>query len=101
MEAYVRHGSLVESLGAPRVFAHDIGTLRGFGDIIHQVPEIRKYDRSTAIARAEDVVFLRSAPDKAYLQWLSEVGLGSKNIIVLRGREDVTLPERIMKNGIF
>ena len=99
MEAYVRHGSFVESLGAPRVFAHDIGTLRGFGDIIQQVPGIRKYDRTTAIARPDDVVFLKSAPDKTYLQWLGEVGLGSKNIVVINGREDVSLPERIMKNG--
>ncbi|MHA2027169.1 MAG: hypothetical protein ACW98U_14805, partial [Candidatus Thorarchaeota archaeon] len=95
----VRHGSLVESLGGPRVFAHDIGTLRGFGDIIQKVPGIRKYDRATAIARAEDVVFLKSAPDIAYLQWLGEVGLGSKNIVVISGREDMSLPERIMRNG--
>ena len=99
MEEYTRHGSLVESLGTPRVFAHDIGTLRGFGDIIHKVPGIRKYDRATAIARPEDVVFLKSAPDTAYLQWLGEVGLGSKNIVVIRGREDMSLPERIMRNG--
>ncbi|MHA2236612.1 MAG: hypothetical protein ACXABH_14885, partial [Candidatus Thorarchaeota archaeon] len=99
MEAYVRHGSLVESLEGPRVFAHDIGTLRGFGDIMHQVSGIRKYDRATAIARPEDVVFLKSTPDKAYLQWLGDVGLGSKNIVVISGREDMSLPERIMKNG--
>ncbi|MBY8998125.1 MAG: hypothetical protein KGD60_10355, partial [Candidatus Thorarchaeota archaeon] len=52
-----------------------------------------------AIARPEDVVFLKSAPDKAYLQWLGEVGLGSKNIVVISGRDDMSLPERIMKNG--
>jgi hypothetical protein len=99
MEAYIRHGSLVESLGIQRVFVHDIDTLRGFGDIIHQVPGIRKYDRAIAIARSEDVVFLKSAPDKAYLQWLGEVGLGSRNLVVISGREDMSLPERIMKNG--
>ncbi|MHA1963236.1 MAG: ATP-grasp domain-containing protein [Candidatus Thorarchaeota archaeon] len=99
MKAYTRHGSLVESLGTPRVFAHDIGTLRGFSGIIQQVSGIRKYDRATAIARPEDVVFLKSAPDKEYLQWLSEVGLGSRNIVVVRGREDMSLPERIMRNG--
>ncbi|MHA2384662.1 MAG: hypothetical protein ACXAEE_00475 [Candidatus Thorarchaeota archaeon] len=99
MEAYIRHGSLVESLGNQRVFVHDIDTLRGFGDIIHQVPGIRKYDRAIAIARSEDVVFLKSAPDKAYLQWLGEVGLGSRNLVVISGREDMSLPERIMKNG--
>jgi hypothetical protein len=99
MAEYIRHGSLVESLGAQRVFAHDIDTLRGFGDIIHQVPGIRKYDRAIAIARSEDVVFLKSAPDEAYLQWLGEVGLGSRNLVVISGREDMSLPERIMKNG--
>lgn len=99
MEGYVRHGSLVESLGISRVFAHDIDTLRGFGDILHQVPGIRKYDRAIAIARSEDVVFLKSAPDKAYLQWLGEVGLGSKNLVVISGNENKSLPERIIENG--
>ncbi|MHA1936978.1 MAG: hypothetical protein ACXABV_07725 [Candidatus Thorarchaeota archaeon] len=99
MEEYTRNGSLVESLGIQRVFAHDIDTLRGFSEIIDQVPGIRKYDRAIAIARSEDVVFLKSAPDRAYLQWLSEVGLGCRNLVVISGREDMSLPERIMKNG--
>ncbi len=99
MEPYVRHGSLVESLGATRVFAHDISTLRGFDDITHKVPGIRKYDRATAIARSEDIVYLKHAPEEAYLRWLSEVGLGSKNIVVLSGTDDMSLPERILNNG--
>ena len=99
MGGYIKHGSYVESMGSPRVFAHDIDTLRGFSGIIDTVPGIRKYDRALAIARAEDVVFLKSTPDESYLQWLDEVGLGTKNLIVLPGRADMTLPERIMNNG--
>lgn len=99
MEEYLKHGSYVESLGSPIVFAHDINTLPGFTGIINQVPDIKKYDRALAIARTEDVVYLKSAPDKAYLQWLREVGLGSKNLVVIKGREDISLPERIMNNG--
>jgi len=99
VEEYLRHGSFIESMGSPRVFAHDIDTLPCFSGIIQQVPDIRKYDRVIAIARAEDVVYLKSAPDRAYLQWLREVDLGPKNIVVLKGREDRSLPERIMNNG--
>ena len=79
-------GSFIELLGSPRVFIHDINTLPGFEKIIPQVDGIEKYDRATAVARPQDVVIVKTPPEKDYLQWLYEVRLGTKNIVVLQGQ---------------
>lgn len=97
---YEKSGSFVDLLGSPIVFIHDINTLPKFSKIISQVDGIDKYERTLSVARSEDVVITKYPPDRTYLQWLEKVGLGSKKIIVLNGKPQETLPERIMKYQI-
>lgn len=99
-ESYKRNRSFVELLGSPRVFLHEITTLPGLTKLIAQVDGIQKYDRAIAIARPEDVILLKSRPEKSYLQWLEDVGLGSQKIIVLNGKNTETLPERVLNKDI-
>ena len=94
---YETSGSFVELLGSPIVFMHDINTLPKFSKVISQVDGIDKYERALSVARSKDVVIVKYPPDRAYLQWLRKVGLGSRKIIVLNGKTQETLPERIMK----
>ncbi|MHA2296520.1 MAG: ATP-grasp domain-containing protein [Candidatus Hodarchaeales archaeon] len=100
MSEYEKTGSFVELLGSPVVFMHDINTLPRFSKIISSVDGIERYERTIPIARTEDVVITKNHPESSYLQWLENVGLGSKKIIVLNGNKTETLPERIMKNGM-
>lgn len=90
-------GSFVDLLGSPVVFIHDINTLPNFQKIISEIDGIEKYERSLPIARPEDIVITKYQPEKAYLQWLQENGLGSKKIITLNGNTNDTLPERVIK----
>ena len=96
---YENDESYVELLGSPRVFMHEINTLPNFSKILETVDEIEKYERALAIARPEDIILTKVIPEKAYLDWLKSVGLGSQNLIVLDGKNDETLPERVLKNG--
>jgi hypothetical protein len=98
-DEYENNESYVESLGTPRVFMHEINTLPNFSKILETVDEIEKYERTLAIARPEDVILTKVSPEKAYLDWLKSVGLGSQNLIVLDGQKDETMPERVLKNG--
>ena len=66
-------GSYVEELGRTRVFAHEIGTLPGFEHIIDKVKGIERYDRVIAIARKNDVAFLKERPEQAYVDWLGKM----------------------------
>ncbi len=94
---FEKTGSFVELLGSPIVFMHDINTLPKFSKVISQVDGIDKYERALSVARSEDVVITKYPPDRGYLQWLEKVDLGSRKIIVLNGKPQETLPERIMK----
>jgi hypothetical protein len=94
---YEKSGSFVELMGSPIVFMHDINTLPKFTKVISQVVGIDKYERALSVARSEDVVITKYTPDRDYLKWLEKVGLGSRKIIVLNGKSQETLPERIMK----
>lgn len=98
-QTYEKNGSFVELLGSPRVFVHEINTLPGFEKIIPKVDGIEKYDRVLAISGPNDVVFLKTKPEEAYVRWLEEVGFGTRKVVVLAGEENETLPERILKNG--
>ncbi|MFW9903818.1 MAG: ATP-grasp domain-containing protein [Candidatus Thorarchaeota archaeon] len=93
---YEKSGSFIDLMGSPIVFMHDINTLPNFSKIISQVDGIDKYERALSVARSEDVVITKYPPDRAFIQWLERVGLGSKKIIVLNGKPLETLPERIL-----
>ena len=93
---YQKSGSFVNLLGSPVVFLHDINTLPNFSKIISQVDGIEKYERALSIARPEDVVITKYHPEKSYLQWLQEIGLGSNKLLVLNGTTNDTLPERVI-----
>ncbi|MFH0876181.1 MAG: ATP-grasp domain-containing protein [archaeon] len=97
--SYKKHCSFVDLSGETNVYLHEINTLPGFEEIIASVDGIEKYDRVTAIARKNDVVFLKSTPDYEYLKWLASVNMGSRNIIILDGEAGEVLPERVVKNG--
>ncbi|MHA2175820.1 MAG: hypothetical protein ACXABI_13380 [Candidatus Hodarchaeales archaeon] len=92
-------GSFVDLLGSPIVFLHEINTLPNFSKIISQVEGIEKYDRAISIARSDDVLLTKTQPEKAYLEWLQSVNLGTEKIIVLNGSSNETLPERVVNNG--
>jgi hypothetical protein len=92
-------GTFVDLLGSPIVFLHEINTLPNFSKIISQVDGIEKYDRAISIARPNDIVLTKSQPEKAYLNWLRSVNLGTEKIIVLTGNSEETLPERVLNNG--
>ncbi|MHA2226116.1 MAG: ATP-grasp domain-containing protein [Candidatus Hodarchaeales archaeon] len=94
---YVKTGSFVKLLGSQIVFMHDINTLPNFSKIISQVDGIEKYERALPVARQNDVVITKNPPDKSYQQWLEEIGLGSRKILVVNGDKYETLPERVMK----
>jgi hypothetical protein len=93
------YGSFVDLLGSPVVFLHEINTLPNFSRIISQVKGIEKYDRVISIARPDDVILTKTQPEKAYLNWLRSVNLGTDKIIVLNGSSKETLPERVLNNG--
>lgn len=93
---YQESVSFVDLLGDPVVFLHDINTLPNFMKIILQVDGIDKYERALSIARPDDVVITKYHPEKSYLQWLQEIGLGSKKLIVLNGTTADSLPERVI-----
>ncbi|MHA1968594.1 MAG: hypothetical protein ACW964_12405 [Candidatus Hodarchaeales archaeon] len=90
-------GSFVDLLGSPVIFIHDINTLPNFQKIITQVDGIDKYERALAIARPGDIVVTKYHPEKSYLKWLQENGLGSKKLLVLNGTTNDTLPERVIQ----
>ena len=96
---FENNGSFVDLLGSPIVFLHEINTLPNFSKIISQVEGIEKYDRAISIARPDDVILTKTQPEKAYLDWLRSVNLGTDKIIVLNGSSKETLPERVLNNG--
>lgn len=96
---FENNGSFVDLLGSPIVFLHEINTLPNFSKIISQVEGIEKYDRAISIARPDDVILTKTQPEKAYLDWLRSVNLGTDKIIVLNGNSKETLPERVLNNG--
>ena len=83
--SFENNGSFVDLLGSPIVFLHEINTLPNFSKIISQVEGIEKYDRAISIARPDDVILTKTQPEKAYLDWLRSVNLGTDKIIVLNG----------------
>lgn len=97
--SFENSGSFVDLLGSPIVFLHEINTLPNFSKIISQVEGIEKYDRAISIARPDDVILTKTQPEKAYLNWLRGVDLGTDKIIVLNGNSKETLPERALNNG--
>lgn len=99
-QSYADNGSYVDLLGSPRVFMHEINTLPMFSNIVSTVDEIEKYERVLPISRAGDIVLTKTKPDEAYLHWLHSVGLGQGKVIVVKGRNSETLPERAVKNGL-
>ncbi|MCK4849625.1 MAG: ATP-grasp domain-containing protein, partial [Candidatus Heimdallarchaeota archaeon] len=98
-DSFENSGSFVDLLGSPIVFLHEINTLPNFSKIISQVEGIEKYDRAISIARPDDVILTKTQPEKAYLNWLRNVSLGTDKIIVLNGSSRETLPERVLNNG--
>lgn len=88
--------SCVSILCSPCVFVHDLAVLPTYTAISKHELGIKSYDRVLAIARPDDVVVLLQRPDKAYLQWLSGVGLGTKKILVLPGKKGETLTHRLL-----
>jgi|GEM_PF-3919499 len=93
------HGSFIDLTGTANVYAHEINTLPGFGRIIAQVDGIERYDRILSIARPQDVALLKAAPDPGYLDWLDELGLGTRRLLVLKNPAREVLPVRIRTNG--
>ncbi len=94
---YEDNSSFVDLLGSLRVFAHDISTVPNFKDIAYRVTGLDKYDRVLSIAKPHDIIFLKAHPDRNYLRWLKEVGLGSRKVIVLNGNSEESLYERILR----
>ena len=94
------YGSYVDLLGSPRVFMHEINTLPMFSKIMSTVDEIEKYERVFPISRSNDIVLTKTMPEKSYTDWLSSVGLGAGKVLVLKGQNTETLPERAVKNGL-
>ena len=97
--SFKENGSYVDLLGSPRVFLHEINTLPMFSKIISAVDEIEKYERVLPISRTNDIVLAKSEPEKSYVQWLRSVGLGAGKLLVVNGKTNETLPERVLKNG--
>lgn len=95
MEEYEKNGEFTSLIGSPVVYIHEINSIPRFENVVERMFTILKYDRVIAISKPKDVVFLKFQPDKGYLKWLEEVGLGTKNIIILNCEQKEKMPDII------